>query len=444
MAHRPSRRELLKASAAAALGLATGIPAIAAGAESRPIKKSRWKNEQIQFAIIGVGGRGGAHVAGAAENGVVYALCDVDAEKRTAQSMNHPSAHTFQDFREMLDILGDRIDAVSVATPDHVHAVAAAAALRMGKPTYCEKPLTRTIGEARHLAQIARQADVPTQMGNQGTSNTELRKVAALIQNGTFGTVKEVHCWTNRSGGWWPQGVDRPEPAEEIPKKLDWNLWLGPSPERPYADGYHPFAWRGWWDFGSGSLGDIGCHCMNLPYMALDLRNPLSVQAETSGHNRDSYPSWSVVRYEFGKRGSRPALPLTWYDGGKMPPQELAPGVELDVNGCLIVCESATLYSPREYGSGTVIVGGGEIPDIEVVEATGQFDEFAEAVAGGPEPWSNFPNYSGPLAETVLLGNLAVWADGNKVEWDARNAKAKGTDAYDSLIWPEYRDGWEL
>jgi predicted dehydrogenase len=316
--------------------------------------------------------------------------------------------------------------------------------MRHGKHVYVEKPLTRTVGEARALARIATENGVHSQMGNQGTASTNLRKVARLVREGAFGAVKSVHCWTDRCGGWWPQGVDRPFPTDPAPPTVNWDSWLGPAPFRRYAKGYHPFAWRGWWDFGSGALGDIGCHCMNLPFMALDLRDPLTVQAQTSGHNRDSFPAWSVVTYEFGSRGRRGPVTLTWYDGGKRPPQDLAPGVSLNPNGSLIVCEGATLYSPAEYGMETQIVGGGFLPETTVEESPGHFVEFARAVAGGPKPVSNIPDYSGPLTETVVLGNLAVWADGDKVHWDSANCSVSGTHEYDSLVDPSYRAGWEL
>ncbi len=401
------------------------------------------RGDRLRFAVVGVGGRGGANLNSAAKHGDIVALCDVDVTIRAKALVDHPDAATFEDFRRMLDTMRGQIDAVVISTPDHTHAPAAAMAMDYGKHVYCEKPLTRTIGESRKLQQIARSKRVVTQMGNQGTAGTDLRKTAALIKSGAFGTVKEVHCYTNRSGGWWPQGVERPASAV-TPKTLDWDLWIGPSPMRPYAPGYHPFAWRGWWDFGSGSLGDIGCHCMNLPFMALDLRDPIAVTAETSGHNRDSFPSWSIVKYEFPKRGKREALPLFWYDGGKKPPQELAPGVDLGGNGCLIVCQNATLFMPGEYGQGARIVGGGQMPAVVVEESPGHFTEFADAILGKGRTKSAIPDYSGPLTETVLLGNLAVWANGPRVEWDSKRMRVPGHPEYDMLIHPKIRSGWTI
>jgi predicted dehydrogenase len=429
-----SRRELLKASvgALAALSFRTSF--------AHSLTQRR--DDLVRFAVIGVSGQGRAHLSNAARRGVIVALCDVDAERRARAVAEYPDAVAFEDYRQMFDRMHKDIDAVCIATPDHHHAPSASIALQLRKHVYCEKPLTRTLYEARTLAHLARNARVVTQMGNQGTASAELRKVAKLIQQKAFGNVKEVHCWTDRASGWWPQGVNRPDP-ETPPKVLDWNLWLGPAPERPYGKGYHPFAWRGWWDFGTGALGDIGCHCMNLPFMALDLRDPIAVQAETSGHNKDSFPLWSVVRYEFPARGDRPPLTLTWYDGGKKPPQDLAPQVTFGANGCLIVCEKETLYSPNEYGGGTVRLSGEPMPEVEVVAPQSHFDEFVDAILQRTRATSDFVTYAGPLTETVLLGNLAVWQSGERLEWDARRLRVKGADL-EERIKPPYRQGWKL
>lgn len=435
MAHDFSRRDVLKASGATALGLALSANA--------PSQVSRKASDRLRFAIVGVGGKGWSNMEEAARHGDIVALCDVDAETRSKGMMQFPRAATFSDYRRLFDAMHKEFDVVVVSTPDHNHAAAAALAMRAKKHVYCEKPLTRTIFEARRLAQLARENRVMTQMGNQGTANDNLRRAVAAIRSGIYGKAKDVHCWTDRAAGWWPQGVGRPEP-KPAPRHVDWDVWLGPAPERPYADGYHPFAWRGRWDFGSGSLGDIGCHCMNLPFMALDLRDPLAVQSKTSGNNKETFPVWSVVTYEFGPRGDRPALNLTWYDGGQKPSPDLAPGVAYDGNGCLVILEKATLYFPGEYGGGTRIVGGGELPNVEYEKSPGHFTELVLAAQGGKAPRGHVPDYSGPLTETVLLGNLAVWADGRRVEWDARRLRAKGTDEFEPLIRPVYRTGWEL
>jgi predicted dehydrogenase len=436
-----TRRDLLRGTAATAAGL--GLARFAGANEAPNSTKPKSPNDRIQFAVIGCTGKGWSDMEDAARHGDVVAICDVDVNARAKAMAQYPRASVFADFRVMLGALEDQIDAVTVSTPDHTHAPATAMALRLGMHAFTQKPLTRTLFEARRLAQLAREHRCATQMGNQGTAGSALRRAAAAIRAGTFGKVKEVHCWTDRCGGWWPQGVARPE-AKVTPKTLEWDLWIGPSPYRPFADGYHPFSWRGWWDFGSGALGDMGCHVLNLPFMALDLRDPIAVTAETSGNNQESYPSWSIVKYEFGARKGRAPVALTWYDGGKRPPQEVAPGAEFGGNGIVFVCENATLFCPSEYGGDTKLLSGEPIPETPFEESPGHFEEWVNAINGGKPARSNFPDYAGPLTETVLLGNLAVWAGGKRVEWDSRRLRTKGTNEFDALIRPTYRKGWEL
>jgi predicted dehydrogenase len=440
MANQPTRRDLLKGSAAAVAGLAlTG----AAKAEAAVPVPAKAPGDRLRFGIIGVRGKGESGMAAAAEFGDIVALCDVDAENRMKASMDHPRAASFDDYREMIPAMKGKIDAVVISIPDHHHGPASSLAMHAGLHCYTEKPLCRTIWEARQLGRIAHEMKVATQMGNQSTASTPMRKVAALVANGTFGRVKDIHLWTDRAKGWWPQGVDRPEPSP-APKPLDFERWLGPRPERPYAKGYHPFAWRGWWDFGSGALGDMGCHIFNMPYMALDLRDPIAVQAQTSGHNRDSYPAWSIVHYEFGERNGRPPVDVHWYDGGKRPDASLAPGFDIGGDGVIVVCEKATIFSPDELNTTFKLVGGGEIPDFKVEESPGHMAEFVRAALGGEPARANFPGYASGLAETVLLGNLAIYANGPRLEWDAKHLAVKGSNEYDDLIHPKYRDGWSV
>ena len=439
MAKEISRREIIRGSAAAVVGLTMGK----VGAAVPQPQPETPKIDKLKIGIIGCGGKGWSGMQQAAEFGEITALCDVDAQNRTKAMLEHPRATSFDDYRVMLESMRGKINAVVISIPDHHHAIASATAMKMGLHTYCEKPLTRTIWEARQIARIAREKGVATQMGNQSTASTPMRKTAALIRSGAFGHAKEVHLWTDRAKGWWKQGVERPQPAK-TPKILDFDIWLGPRPDRPYAEGYHPFSWRGWWDFGTGALGDMGCHIFNMAFMALDLRDPLTVQAETSGHNRDSFPEWSNVHYEFGERNGRPPVSVHWHDGGKKPDASLAPGFEFGGNGSIVVCEKATIYSPDESNTQFFIVGGGKMPDIEIDESPGHMAEFARAALGGKPAVSNFPGYSGPLAETVLLGNLAIWANGPKLEWDAKHMKVKGTDEFDSLIHPAFKPGWSL
>lgn len=441
MAKKVTRRDVLKGSAAAMLGLAIG-KAEAKDTDPQPTPRQH-PSGKLRFGIIGCGGKGWSGMEQAFAHGEIAAICDIDAQNRSKAMLEHPRAAAFDDYRDMLEAMKGKLDAVVISTPDHHHAPASALAMKQGLHTYCEKPLTRTIWEARQLARIARDRHLATQMGNQSTASTPMRKAAALIKSGVFGAAKEIHLWTDRSKGWWAQGVERPQPAQ-TPKLVDFDIWLGPRPERPFAEGYHPFAWRGWWDFGTGSLGDMGCHIFNMPYMALDLRDPIAVQAQTSGHNRDSFPEWAIVHYEFGARRGRPAVELTWYDGGKRPDPSLAPGFEFGGNGSIVVCEKATIYSPDETNTSFMLVGGAPMPDVTVDESPGHMAEFARAVLGGPPARSNFPDYSGPLTETVLLGNLAIWANGPRLEWDAKRMQVKGTHEFDELIKPKFRPGWSV
>lgn len=434
-----TRRDVLKGSAAAAIGLAMAK----AEAKAPEPKPERAPNGRLRIGIIGCGGKGWSGMEQAAKHGDIVAIADIDANNRSQGMIQHPRAVTFEDYRSMLEAMKGQMDAVVISTPDHHHAIASAIAMRQGLHCYTEKPLTRTIWEARQLANIAREHKVATQMGNQSTSFTPMRKVAALIQRGDFGAVKEIYLWTDRAGGWWKQGHQRPTPGTP-PKNLDFDLWLGPRPDRPFGGGYHPFAWRGWWDFGTGALGDMGCHIFNMSHMALDLSRPNTVQAKTSGHNRDSFPEWAIVTYEFGANRHRPGFQLTWHDGGKRPDPALAPGMTYGGNGVIVVCEKDTIFSPNEFNNEFRLVSGKAMADIQVDESPGHMAEFARAAMGGQPARSNFPDYSGPLTESVLLGNLAIWADGPKLEWDSANMKVKGTNEFDSLIKPSFRPGWDV
>jgi predicted dehydrogenase len=443
--HHHSRRDFLKTTALAGVGFWIAGPA-------RADEKGKSALEQISFACIGVGGKGRSDTAAAAEHGNIVAICDVDEQTLGRAAELYPKARKFVDYRKMLDEMGKSIDAVTVSTPDHTHAPAAATAMRLGKHCFVQKPLTHSLYEARRLAEIAREMKVATEMGNQGTASSGLRKAAALIRAGVIGTVKEVHVWTNRPI--WPQGHDRPKTEETPPAYLHWDLWLGTAPARPFHHGtvnernpkrgtYHDFNWRGWWDFGTGALGDMACHTMNLPFMALDLREPIAVEAESSGHNKETYPKWSIIRYTFPTRDNRPGLTMTWYDGGKKPPAELLSGQALPGTGSLMIGEKGKLVSSGDNGGGYKLVGEVTEPRVEFPTSPGHFTEFARAIKGGEPAMSNFPGYAGPLTETVLLGNLAVWA-GKKVEWDAKNLKATNAPEVEPIIRPQYRKGFTL
>jgi predicted dehydrogenase len=432
MSRRQDRREFLKTAAIAGVGFWVAGP-------SRAEEKREPASECIRFACIGVGGKGESDAAAAAAHGDVVAICDVDAETLEKAARRYPAAEKFRDYRKLLDAMEKRIDAVTVSIPDHMHAVVSAAAMRRGKHCFTQKPLARCLHEARRLGEIAREMKVATQMGNQGTAASRLRRAAALIRAGAIGAVKEVHVWTNRPI--WDQGVPRPAEAP-IPARLDWDLWLGAAPSRPYGNGYHPFAWRGFWDFGTGALGDMGCHDINMPFMALELRDPSAVEAECSGHDKESFPKWSIVRYAFPARDGRPALSLVWYDGGKRPPADLLDGEMPRASGCLVIGERGKLASGGDR-RGFRLLGGAAEPKVEFEESPGHFTEFVRAMKGGPAAKSSFPDYAGPLCETVLLGNLALWA-GKKIEWDAKRLAATNAPEAAALIRPEYRKGYEL
>ncbi len=414
MNRRSTRRDFLQSAALAGVGywVAGGVRA-----DDKPASA----NDTIRFACVGVAGKGQSDTAAAAKHGKIVALCDVDDDRLGKAAETYAGAKKYHDFRKMFDELGKSIDAVTVSTPDHCHAVVSAMAMRLGKHCFTQKPLTHSLWEARRLAEIAAETKVATQMGNQGTASSRLRKAAAVVRAGALGTVKEVHVWTNRPI--WPQGGKRPMTAE-VQEGLHWGLWLGPAPKRPFGYGYHPFAWRGFWDFGTGALGDMACHTMNMPFMALDLREPTAVEAETSGHNKETYPRWSVIRYTFPARGKRPALTMTWYDGGKLPSADLLDGAEPAKSGSLIIGSKGKLYAPGDGVGSYKLLGGVTEPEaVEYPQSPGHVEEWVRAMRGGPPAASNFAGYAGPLTETVLLGNLAVWC-GKRVEWDAKHLKA--------------------
>lgn len=439
MPHHANRRQFLQTTAAAAAGywVAGGVSA----------QESDSPNEKVAFASVGIGGKGSSDSANAGNHGRMVAICDVDTKRlSTAGENKFPGAKMYTDFRKMLEENEKRIDAVTVSTPDHTHAPAGLMAMRMGKHCFVQKPMTHSIYEARLMGITARKMKVATQMGNQGTASGGLRKAAALLRAGVLGTVSEAHVWTNRPI--WPQGGERPQPKDP-PDSLEWDLWLSAAPERPYGNGYHPFAWRGWWDFGTGALGDMACHTLNMPFMGLDLRDPTSVQAESSGHNRDSFPKWSIITYEFPALGSRPALKMVWYDGGKRPSPDLLDGQQPAGSGSLMIGEKGKMYSPGDSGGGYQLLGGATEMEVKFpANKGGHFGEWVTAIRGGPPAVSNFPDYASPLTETVLLGNLAVWAasdgQGETVEWDAKNMKSNNVSGLETIVKPIYRDGYKL
>ncbi len=442
MAHRTTRRKFMKTTAAIGAGYW-----VAGGVSPR---ESRAAVDQINFASIGVGGKGRSDSTDASRNGNMVAICDVD-ENNLNRAVNWaPKAEKFSDWRKMLDKLGKSIDAVTVSTPDHTHGPASVWAMKQGIHCFTQKPLSHSIEEARVMGTVAKEMKVQTMMGNQGTANNGLREAVAIIRGGHLGAIKEVHVFTNRPV--WPQGLDRPAETPSVPESLNWDVWLGPAKERPYHQAYHPFKWRGWWDFGTGALGDMACHTLNMPYAGCELKDPTSVVAETAGHNGETYPKWSEITFQFPKTDWRGPITLKWYDGGKKPADELFDGHKLkrSNSGALVVCEKGTIHSNDDYCGRYEIIGAEvDKSKIEYEKSPGHFNEWVRAIKGGQPAMSNFPGYAGPLTEVILLGNLAVWACpeegvGKKIEWDAQKLEATNAPEVAHIVRKAYRKGFAL
>jgi predicted dehydrogenase len=401
-------------------------------------------NERLNVAAIGVGGKGASDIADASAAGCnIVALCDVDEERAGRLFAGFPAAGRYKDFRVMLEKRRD-IDAVIVSTPDHTHAVAAIMAMKLGKHVYCQKPLAHSIHEARTMAQVAAETGVATQMGNQAHAGDPMRRTVEAIRAGIIGKVREAHIWSDRPI--WPQGMARPVGSPAVPATLDWDLWLGPAPARPYHPAYAPFNWRGWWDFGTGALGDMGCHVMDMAYWALELGHPTSVEAISEGATRESLPHSSVITYEFPARGEQPPVKLVWYDGGNLPPEGLLDGEDPGINGTIFVGDKGTMLCNRSSKKWVVkptsIMDTFQAPPKTFPRVENEDVEWVAACKGGPPALSNF-SLSGPFTEVVLLGNLAIRAD-KKILWDSGQMKATHAPELDQFIRREYRKGWTL
>jgi predicted dehydrogenase len=436
-----SRRTLTKGLAAAAAA-ATIVPSRVLG------RRAPAPSDTLAIAAVGAGGRGADDLKGC-EHERIVALCDVDWKRAKTSFQRYPDAKPYKDFRQMLD-REKGIDAVLVATPDHTHAVIAMEAMRRGLHVYCEKPLTRTIHEARTLAKAAREAGVVTQMGNQGHAAVGTRQIREWIEAGAIGKVREIHYWTNRPI--WPQALERPSETHHVPEWLDWDLFLGPAPQRPYHPAYHPFAWRGWWDFGTGALGDIACHSMDAGFWIFDLRDPDRIVAETTTPFAETAPAASRVEYHFPARGQRPELTVVWRDGNLRPPRPrwLAPNEDLpQPSGQLFVGESGALAAgiygeePRLYPRKLHDEIAADPPAETYARTEGIHKEWTEACKGNGTTGSSFPDHSGPLTEMVLLGNLAV-RTGMALEWDPAKGRVTNHEPANELLNAEYRKGWSL
>lgn len=453
-----SRRTFLRRSALAAATFQI-VPGYVLGLNGQTPPSGK-----LNVAGIGVGGMGGNNIGKCAESDTITALCDVDSNYAAKTFAKYPNAKTYNDYREMLDKQKD-IDAVVIATPDHTHAAIAMACMRAGKHVYVQKPMSYSVGEARAMTEAARQYKVITQMGNQGRSGDGVRMVCEWIWAGAIGTVREVHAWTNRPV--WPQGieVDRPADTPPVPAGFDWDKWLGPAPSRPYHPTYHPNNWRAWCDFGTGSLGDLGCHVMDCVYWALKLKYPVSVEGNISTYwggfwkktepKHEQFPRSTIVRYKFPAREDQPPLNLTWWDGGLMPPRpdELEEGRQMGDSdgGVLFIGDKGKLMcgcygrSPRLLPESAMKAFQRPDKTIERVPGGegGHEQNWLNAIKAGKQAISGF-DYAGPFAEMVLLGNLAVRFPERRLLWDGEAMKVTNDSDAQAFVMRKYRDGWTL
>jgi hypothetical protein len=480
-----TRRQFIYSTA-----LAAGAAAITGCAVPRSRRLSA--NDKLNIGVIGTGGKGASDTNCCAGENII-ALCDVDEKIAAGPRGKYPKAKFYQDFRQMLE-QEKSLDAVIVATPDHMHALATATAMRMGKHVYCQKPLTHSIYEARLLRKLAKQYKVATQMGNQGSAEDGLRRAVEIIQAGLIGPVRQVYLWTNRPV--WPQGMNRPPGSDPVPASLDWDGWIGPAPMRPYVaewpdkaatagrrgrtSVYLPFVWRGWQDFGTGALGDMACHTANMPFRALKLGYPTEIEAASPPMNKETFPLKSTIRFEFPSRGNLPPVTFWWYDGGNpkpehpfdhdgsnKPPKDVLTDVvdmmdKVPGSGCLLIGDNGKLFSPDDYGARFFVKlkGDKELVDgrnHEAVKAIPQtiplnaFQggtdqrhhlEWIAACKGGKPGYSDF-DIAAYLTEIILLGCVALRV-GKKIEWDGPNMLAKNAPEAAQFIHRTYRKGWEV
>ncbi len=443
-----SRRQFMGGAAAAI----TIIPGSVLGLDGQPPA-----GERLNVAQIGCGGKGGGDIKTMAKLGCnVVGLCDADYRRAAGTFKAFGKAAKFKDFRKMLTQMDKQIDAVVVTTPDHTHAVAAIMAMKMGKHVYCQKPLTRTVHEARLMTETARKYKVATQMGNQGHGSGGVQATAEYLAAGAIGTVREVHVWTDRPGRRWRQGQGRPPGTPAVPEGLDWDLWLGPAAERAYHPSYLPFIWRGWWDFGTGALGDMACHHMDGPFFALKLTAPTSVKVQScSPFNGVSYPAWSIIEWQFPAVGDRPAVKMIWYDGGKVPPPpaELEKDRKMGSNGVLYIGDKGAMLAGGSGSAGRIVpetkMQAFGRPERVLPRSFGHYPEWIAAAKGESRdgkpivPGTNF-DYSGPMTEAILLGNIALTCPDETLEWDARAMKITNNPDANKLLHYEYRKGWTL
>ncbi len=399
-------------------------------------------SDKLNIASIGVGGMGAGDVQQVSTENII-ALCDVDWRHAAGTFEKFPNAKKYRDFREMLDKEDKNIDAVTVSTPDNTHAVAAMTAIKMGKHVYCQKPLAHDIYEVRQLTLAAREHKVVTQMGIQVHATGELKRLVEVIKSGIIGRVRRVDIWSGKNWG----GGERPDETPPVPEWLSWDLWLGPAPYRPYHPCYLPGSWRRWRDFGTATLGDMGCHIIDPAYWALDLRYPTSVEAEAGPSNDQTYPEKMTVRWEFPGRGELPPVTVNWYDGANRPPrpEELEQQRQLPDQGGLYYGEKGTIMLP--HMSSPRLIPESKMKDFKFPEpflprGISHYQQWIRACKGGPKPSADF-DYSGPLTETILLGNLAARV-AEKLDWDGPNCRVTNVPEANKYLQRTYRQGWSL
>ena len=420
-------------------------------------------SETIHVAGIGIGGVGHGQIQsiGKQKGTKITVLCDVDDAYADKTYKVYPKARRYRDYREMLDAEADKIDAVYCGTPDHTHAVIVLPALKKGKHVCCVKPLTRTIHEERVLAEAAQEAGVMTQVTASANTSDSACRLCEMIWDGAIGDVREVHIWSNRP--LWPQGMLRPPGQDAIPRTLDWDLWIGPAPMRPFVarwrDGdlalrqvkaskrpqpavYHPWNFRGWWDFGTGALGDMGCHHFNHVFRALKLRYPVRVSASASKVFDETAPLASIVTYDFPAREGMPPLRLVWYDGGLKPPRppQLEAGRELPDSGNMYIGDKGVILGSRIIPEEKMKAY--KMPPKTLTRRSGTWGEWVEAIRGG-EPANCHFGWAAVLTEAVLLGNIAIRA-GKQLDWDATNRRFTNDERANKYVKEAYRGGWTL
>jgi predicted dehydrogenase len=428
--HHFTRRQFLRSSALAAGATALAGPALLRG---------KSLNEKLSIGIIGAGGRGASNTQDVSGENIV-ALCDVDENNLNKAAAKFPNARKYFDFHKLLEE-GKDLDAVVVSTAEHTHAFATMMAIKLGKHVYCEKPLTHSVWEARQIAEAATKAKVATQMGTQIHAGDNYRRVVELVQTGAVGPIRECHVWVSRAWG----GGDRPKGVYPVPPQLHWDLWLGPAPERPYHPDYFPGPkWYKYWDFGSGTMSDLGSHFNDLPFWALKLRYPLTIEAAGPPVSPETAPASMSASYEYGARGEMPPVKLTWYQGEMKPPQHVGGKIPKWENGMLFIGDKGMLLS--DYGK-HVLLPETDFKDFKPAEpfipnSIGHHAEWIAACKTGSSTTCHF-DYSGALTEANHLGNVA-YRTGKKLIWDPVKLKAKNCPEADRIIHRQYRKGWTL